>query len=297
MKSLRWILPAIALAALPVEWAVAQQSPPPPYASIAREGYRLTKAQVEALEAALTGNPDDLATRTKLLGFYFRGAINVYGREATIAARRRHILWLIEHHPGSEVVGLSEATIDPAGHSLADNEGYEQAAKLWMLKAQLAGNRTAELGNAARFFRLADKERSAALLKRAQQAAPNDAEWSNHLGYLYALAILGVDGMNQNGLPTRHNPTEAKGRFAKQALEELENSTNSTMVGVAGRILGLYGLMMGATSRGDFAVDYVPLADAFLTKAQALEPANPFWSRSLEEFHKLRSQAQPGNAK
>jgi|SRR5262245_39621129 len=213
MKSLRWILPAIALATLPVEWAGAQQSPPPPYASIAREGYRLTKAQVETLETALAGNPDDLATRTKLLGFYFRGAINLYGREGTIAARRRHILWLIEHHPGSEVVGLSEASIDPAGHSLADKDGYEQAATLWTLKAQLAGSNTAVLGNAARFYRLSDKERSAALLKQAQQAAPNDAEWSNHLGYLYALAILGVDGMNQNGLPTQHNPTEAKRSF------------------------------------------------------------------------------------
>jgi hypothetical protein len=44
MKSLRWILPAMALAILPVEWAGAQQNPPPPYVSIAREGYRLTKA-------------------------------------------------------------------------------------------------------------------------------------------------------------------------------------------------------------------------------------------------------------
>jgi len=295
MKSLRWILPAIALVTLPVEWAQAQQSPPPPYANIAREGYRLAKTEVEALEAALAGNPDDLATRTKLLGFYFRGAINLYGREATIAARRRHILWLIEHHPGSEVVGLSEASLDPAGHSLADKDGYEQAAKLWTLKAQLASSNTAVLGNAARFYRLSDKERSAALLKQAQQAAPNNAEWSSQLGYLYALAILGVDGLNQNGLPTRHNPTEAKGRFARQALEELENSTNSTVVGVAGRILGLYGLMMGAAFRGEFVVDYVPLAEAFLTKAQALDPANPFWPRSLEEFHKLRSQA--GNAK
>src|SRR5262245_59654065 len=159
MKSLRWILPAIALATQPVEWAGAQQSPPPPYASIAREGNRLTKTEVEALEATLTGNPDDLATRTKLLGFYFRGAINLYGREATIAARRRHVLWLIEHHPRSEVVGLSEATIDPAGHSLADKDGYEQAAELWTLKAQLAGSKNEVLGNAARFYRLYDKER------------------------------------------------------------------------------------------------------------------------------------------
>jgi len=53
-------------------------------------------------------------------------ASGIYGAEATIAHRRRHILWLIEHQPASESVGLSEATIDPAGHILADRQGYEQ---------------------------------------------------------------------------------------------------------------------------------------------------------------------------
>src|SRR5215510_10842976 len=103
MKWLQWVLLATALAALPVETAQAQQSRPPTYASIAREGSRLNKVEAEALEAALASNPDDLATRAKLLGFYFRGAVRLDGPETTIAARRRHILWLIEHNPGSEV--------------------------------------------------------------------------------------------------------------------------------------------------------------------------------------------------
>jgi hypothetical protein len=103
--------------------ASAQQSRPPDYASIAHEGGRLGKADAEKLEAALAGNPDDLATRSKLLGFYFLGAVRLIGPEAAIAARRRHILWLIERHPGSEVLTLVVASIDPAGHALADRDG------------------------------------------------------------------------------------------------------------------------------------------------------------------------------
>ena len=193
MKSLHWVLLAIGLATLQVETAQGQQSRPPTYASIAREGYRLTKVEAEALETALASNPDDLATRAKLLGFYFRGAVPLYGPETTIAARRRHILWLIEYHPGSEVSQLSEATIDAAGNALADEDGYAEAAKLWTQQAQRSGNDAAVLGNAARFFQLSDKEQAAALLKGAQRAARQDAQWSGRLGYLYAIGILGVD--------------------------------------------------------------------------------------------------------
>lgn len=296
MKLSQWILLALALATLPVEWAAqAQQSQPPTYASIARDGYRLTKVEVEALEAALASNPDDLATRTKLLGFYIRGAVRLFGREATIAARRRHILWLIEHHPGSEVSQLSEATIDAAGHALADMNGYAEAARLWTEQAQRHGNDPTVLGNAARFFQLSDKEQAAALLKGAQRAAPQDVQWSGRLGYLYAIAILGVDMMNQNGLPMSHSPAEAKSAFATHAREELERSSDANVVGTAGSILAQYGLMMGGMFRERFAVDYAPLAEALLLKAQALDPANARWPMALDQFRHWRREV--GRAK
>ena len=121
MNSLKCALLAIALVVLPMAPVLAQQSRAVPYTSIAREGYRLGKVEAEALEASLATNPDDLAARVGVVGASdFRAATPLYGTEATIAARRRHILWLIQHHPGSEATGLSEATIDPVGHSLAD---------------------------------------------------------------------------------------------------------------------------------------------------------------------------------
>jgi tetratricopeptide (TPR) repeat protein len=295
VKSLHWVLLAIGLATLQVETAQGQQSRPPTYASIAREGYRLTKVEAEALETALASNPDDLATRAKLLGFYFRGAVPLYGPETTIAARRRHILWLIEYHPGSEVSQLSEATIDAAGNALADEDGYAEAAKLWTQQAQRSSNDAAVLGNAARFFQLSDKEQAAALLKGAQRAAPQDAQWSGRLGYLYAIGILGVDMINQNGLPTSHSPAESKSAFAAHARAELERSTDANVVGAAGSVLGQYGLMMGAMFRERFAVDYAPLAETLMLKAQQLDPANPQWPLALEQFRNFRREA--GRAK
>ena len=43
---------------------------------------------------------------------------------------------------------------------------------------------------------------------------------------------------------------------------------------------------------GKFAVDYFPLAEAFLGRARELEPANPGWAGNLEELRKLRASAR-----
>ena len=259
----------------------------------ARDGYALTKNDVEDIESLLKNRPDDLAARTRLLGFYFRGATRVYPREVTIEARRRHILWLIEHHPDAEASALSEATIDAKGHALADADGYEQASVLWMEQARRHPADVRVLSHAARFFVLSNKERAASLLRQAQLAEPDSREWPARIGYVYALGILGVDMVNQNGLPTSHNAAESKSAFALWAIDELKSSSDATLVGVAGNVLGQYGLMLSATYRGPdmFGVDHVALSEAFLNRAQDLEPANPQWSGDLERLRKLRSAA------
>jgi hypothetical protein len=294
MRHLRHAFITLLLAVVPASTAWAQQTSAPSYVSVAREGYRLGKAEAEALEAHLKNSPDDLQARARLLGFYFRGpARTIYGPAAAIAARRSHILWLVGNHPASELASLSETTIDAAGHSLADKEGYEQLSALWKAQVGRHGRDVGVLRNAAKFFQLSDKAYSVSLLKQAQQLEPANREWPAKIGYVYALAILGVEMINQNGLPTSHDPGEAKGRFAAEARDELGRSTDPVVVGVAGRIVGQYGLMFTGMLRGSgrFAVDYAPLAETLLTRAQELEPANRQWSRDLEQFRKLRTEA------
>ena len=57
----------------------------------------MTPEQVAALEAAVARNPDDRESREKLLVYY--GDVRRKLDPAGIAARRAHILWMIEHHP------------------------------------------------------------------------------------------------------------------------------------------------------------------------------------------------------
>ena len=51
-------------------------------AKLARDGYALTRSEAEDIESSLRNKPDDLAARTKLLGFYYPR------RDAGLPARR-----------------------------------------------------------------------------------------------------------------------------------------------------------------------------------------------------------------
>jgi tetratricopeptide (TPR) repeat protein len=258
------------------------------FTRLARDGYRLSKNAAEELEAALAASPDDLAARSKLLGFYYRGAVADLGPEATVAARRRHILWLIEHHAESEATVLAEATIDARGHKLADPVGYGQASAAWIEQAKNHDRDVAVLRHAARFFQLSDKDRAVALLKQAQVLVPDNRDLAAMTGYVLALAVLGVDMINQNGLPTSHNPAEAAGDFARRAVDELGRSSDVAVVGTAGQIIRQYGLMLSVLYGGSdrFKVDHVALAEKFLGKARDLDPSNPHWPKQIEELRK-----------
>ncbi len=66
-------------------------------------GANLNPDAAEALEAELEKNPEDLDARAQLLGYYYYQWMKP-GEAAARAARRRHILWLIDHHPDSPVL-------------------------------------------------------------------------------------------------------------------------------------------------------------------------------------------------
>ena len=142
--------------------------------NLVQEGRQLSKANVKRLESALKSIPYDLPTRARLLGFYFHSSLPIFGRTTTITARRRHILWLIENPPDSSVAGLPEASIEPSGHQLADEEGYRQARELWLKQLERNKNNEKVRLNAATFGQRPEIAVAEPLPKKAQ--APNQLE-------------------------------------------------------------------------------------------------------------------------
>src|SRR6266566_2733609 len=168
---------------------------------LVQQGANLSQAAAQELEAQLEKNPEDLTARAKLLGYYWYQWMQP-GEAAAKAARRRHVLWLIEHHPDSPVTGLEEAAISETGNSLIDPEGYQQARKLWLSLIETKRGNAYLLGNLAKFFQMSDKPLAETALLQAKAMQPENGEWDWRLGYLYSMGILGVDALGVNGQPT-----------------------------------------------------------------------------------------------
>jgi tetratricopeptide (TPR) repeat protein len=257
------------------------------FARLARQGYIISADRASELEETLTKDPNDLAARAQLLGYYFVMGGGRLSPAAARQARLRHIIWLVQNHPDSELAGLSAVTIDPASHPLADREGYEKVKALWLEQARNHDDNAVLLANAAWFFKLPDKAIAVRLIKRTHDLDPANRNWSAFLGQVYAAAIEGLTGMNENRFPTAADPNEARGAFAQQAREELVKSQDATVVGTAGYYLMFWNSILSAS--GKAPADLLDFAEQLLARAQALDPASVEWPQDLANIYLLRA--------
>jgi len=117
------------------------------------------------MEAYLQGNQDDLSTRARLMTHYFQHAI--------AQPRVAHVLWVIEHHPGSKLAGSPVASVTRAD-LLNTRSDYEAARLLWLKQTEVHPRDAAVLANAGRFFREEEPRRAEQFLIRAWQLEPEN---------------------------------------------------------------------------------------------------------------------------
>jgi len=261
------------------------QAPAGDATRLLREGGSLSREDADRLEETLKTRPDDMAARVQILGYYFGPALRQQGPDSTIQARRRNILWVIRNHPEWEIAGMPQATIDRSGHPLADDEGYGQARAAWLEQIETHKQSPAVMSNAFYFFHLTDKELAETALRRGQVLEPGNREWSAKLGWLYALGILGVTAMSQNGLCTNADPEAAKGPFSAKARKELETSSDVVILRSAGLELDFCGAPLRAFHKGG---DESHLAEQVLEKAHTLSPEDSAITSGLVEHYKMK---------
>jgi tetratricopeptide (TPR) repeat protein len=143
-------------------------------------GTKLTTEQAADLEISLAEHPDDLATRTKLLGYY---AASRHTSADAKEARRKHVFWIIKNHPDASVAGTPYCMI----YDTSDPAGYRDAKQLWSEQTKAHAKYVAVLGNAAQFLLLRDRAEAEDLLKQARSLEPKNAKWSDQLAHLYAM--------------------------------------------------------------------------------------------------------------
>ena len=178
-----------------------------------RQGRELSADAAQELEKNLEKDPVDLEARIKLLGYYTRAQFN--SAEAR-QARQKHVLWVIEHHPEALFAGLPEAHLN---HVL-DRGAYSQGKGLWLKQVKKDGAKASVLGNAARFFLLAERDRAEELFKKAQTLEPHVGKWSQQLGHLYSLGMH--DALGEARRELAHKALTQFERAAEQEKGELQ---------------------------------------------------------------------------
>ena len=243
LTRLRWLalvamsLPLIYFAAaVQLAPARAQQAVEPPRKSAVSpspmvdslRGKKLTREDAAALEQHLLSNPNDLDARAQLILYYYDNGI----REPRLS----HIFWLVANHPESTQAIFASRGIIPRTTALNDVSDYERAAGLWKQQAASHANDPRVLANAADFLSQpgGDIEEAERLLKAARNIQPDNSEWANRLAIMYAAAIL-----RSSGDPRYVNDFPA---FANRVKAELENSSDTRILLLTGRILAGVGL-------------------------------------------------------
>jgi tetratricopeptide (TPR) repeat protein len=165
-------------------------------------GSKLTAEEVESLEKQLEKDPNDITSRTKLLGCYFAKQFqNQFAREA----KRKHVLWLILNSPESEVLSTPYGELD----AFLDTEAYSQGKQAWIDQVKRKPANLNVLENSANFFLLHDRELAIESLQTARSLDIDNPKWPAKLGHLYSLDMI-------------TNSLKVKTNAAGKALEQFE---------------------------------------------------------------------------
>jgi hypothetical protein len=133
----------------------------PWYAKSLRDILELEESDVAQLEKQLAANPDDFPVRLKLMAYYRRG--DRASVQADRAKRVHHALWLIEHHPDSEIL---HSPVSRFTHEELTAADYRRAVVMWNAAAKARPANATGQWNAASFFEDLDPELYMALTSR-----------------------------------------------------------------------------------------------------------------------------------
>ncbi len=273
VRSRSWI--AIAGCTVPLLWAVAAaQGPdvPRPTRQVApvdntwiAEGFKITAGEAQQFEERVARNAEDVEARSKLIYYYLYNALH--------EPLSKHVLWMIEHHPDSQLAVLAPTWP-------ASTQDTAQRKQLWLQQADRHSGNPQVLGNAARFFMQMDPPAAERLLKRASEIDGTNLTWRSQLAALYARMIQ-ADAYFRVGKDTlAHSWPEATPSYPAQVKADLDGSNDAALVGLVGANLAgmlrssFYGRgedeSAALQARRFMAED----AEELVKRAQSLDPNN-----------------------
>jgi beta-lactamase regulating signal transducer with metallopeptidase domain len=135
------------------------------------ELFNLPATQASELERRLAQNPEDLEARVGLIGYYL---VNGMPQK-----RLENILWLIEHHPESDLALSLQARLAPIDGPDNNPADFERAKTSWMAQAAAHTDDARVLAHAGDFLWESDPFVADELYTRARQVQPSNAFLTN----------------------------------------------------------------------------------------------------------------------
>jgi hypothetical protein len=148
------------------------------------KGIKLSSTEAERLEKVLAADPNDLATRLILFGYY-----PSHYDDPSRLKKTEHALWLIRNRPDTEVlhdVALLRLT--------RVEKGFEEAKQLWLKHLDTYKDNLTVVANAADFFMISDRALAEKLTKQLAAADPANPRWPFQLGYVYFVEMTNATG-------------------------------------------------------------------------------------------------------
>lgn len=220
----------------------------------------MTLAHAASLENIVSRNPEDLETRGRLLAFYRLTGRKLQSRDANLAAIRRHIAWVTEHHPDSILLtAVIRRDEDPIG--------YAHVRELWKPHIDKPDASLAVLSLASAFFVASEPAVAERLMLRMQEIPAGPAEkgtifdraimpvWGQ-LGALYAQVIRAAD----------RPESTVDAAYVAEVKARLDASRDAPLLAAVAQ-----GLVLGAGADDSLT----RLAHAYLDRAVAIDPDHP----------------------
>ncbi len=208
---------------------------------------QLEKRDAERLERRLAANPEDLTALLQLLAYHDRP--DRRNRSEDQRKRVKLTLWLIEHHPESEILRSEMSRFNPGE---LDDADYRRATVLWEAATRAQPSNGAVQWNAASFFRGFDDERYLGHMEAAAVADPANPFILRPLAYFYARALIEAGPL---------------GARAQAALDVSKNKW--VLSNTANFLQGEHNRLLQMEVRNHRIAE---LAERYFLRAQALDP-------------------------
>ena len=194
------------------------------------------------------------------------------------ASRLRHVLWLIEHHPESEIAAMPQTRF----FYLDGGTEYLRQSDVWMQQVQRFPQDARVLKNAANFLETRDAAASLRLMKQAAVLQPEDPSLSEQLGVMMAGLAM--------------NTRRANAALAEEVRKDLRGCGSVTPAICKSAATQFSTMAMARRGTPDFRPEDTELAANLLTAARNLEPTNVLWTYRLNQLVNSNYGPMPGLA-